>query len=133
MSEFTFYKGWLLTELGEPAGGMPPPPGGAGGGMPPLGGAGGPPPMGGGGGMPPPPMGGGGGMGDPMGGDPMGGGAPGKPIPIKTITAADVWGMLEKIVNDEKYEKFFDQIGVNKKRPEAQVFKKKEKETSLQK
>jgi hypothetical protein len=115
MSEFTFFKGFtLVREAGEPtapAGGGPP--GGDLGGGPP------------GGGMPP--MGGGGG-GDPMGGGGGEGGPGGQPIDVKSIPAADVWKMLEKIVQDEKYGKFFEEINIVKKQSPTTYSPKKEKE-----
>ena len=121
MSNFTFYKAFVLLEAAPPGGdmgGMPPggPPGGdMGGGMPPMGG---------------PP---GGGMGGPPGGDPMGGGAPpGQPIEVKSIAAADVWKLLEKIIKDEKkYSKFFEEINIAKKDKPTTYSKQPEKKSSL--
>jgi hypothetical protein len=122
-----FCASTLFRELGEPAGA---PPGGA------PGPAGGPPgsdPMGGMGA--PPGM--GGGMGAPPGGDPMGGGQQQQqPIEIKSIPAADVWKLLEKIVKDtNKYGKFFDEINITKQQDQQVVYSKKpdNKKTSLQK
>ncbi len=106
--QLSFYESVQLAEAGpmgappmpggDPGGGMPgaDPMGGdpMGGGMPPMGGMGGPPPMGGG-------------MGDPMGG-----GAQQQPIPIKTISAADVWKILKKIAGNPQLQEFFDAISV---------------------
>ncbi len=114
MASFNFYKAFtLLRELGEP-GGDP-------GGGPPMDGPAPSPPMGGGGG---PPMGGG-----PPGGDPMGGGAPGggEPIEVKSLPAADVWKLLEKLVKDEKYGKFFEEINIAKNREKSVTFSPKKK------
>lgn len=93
----------------------PPPPPAPGGDAPPMGGA----PMGGG-----PP---GGGLGGPPGGPPMGGapgGAPQEPLPIKTIPAADVWKLLEKVIKDDK---FIEEIHVGRKKrmPKEQQLSKK--------
>lgn len=120
-----FSASTLFRELGEPAGA---PPGGA-----PAGGPPGADPMSGGMGAPPggPPM--GGGMGGPPGGDPMGGQQQ-APIEIKSIPAADVWKLLEKIVKDDKYKKFFDEINITKQQDQTVYSKKPDKEkTSLQK
>lgn len=95
------------TFLEAPMGG-PPPGGGMGapppmGGMDPMGGGmGGGPPMGGG----MDPMGGmGGGLGDPMGGmggPPMGGGMGGPPQNPSLPKDADVWTVLDSILNHKK-------------------------------
>ena len=62
-------------------------------------------PMGGAGAPPPDPMGGdpmgGGGMGDPMGGDPMGGEQKSQPVP----THADVWDVLDSLLNNKEIKK----------------------------
>ena len=123
-----FCASTLFRELGEP-GGMGAPPGGA----PAPGGPPGGDPMGGGMGAPPGgPM--GGGMGGPPGGDPMGGQQQQAPVEIKSIPAADVWKLLEKIVKDDKYKKFFDEINITKQTDQTVYSKKPDKEkTSLQK
>jgi hypothetical protein len=133
MDKLTFFKmSMKLQEAGlgaqPPAGGLGAPPGGLGApGGDALGGPmGGPPGMGGGLGGP---------MGGPpgMGGDPMGGGDPsmmGEPIPIKTIPAADVWGSLAKLVKDNKYDKFFDEINISRQKPTARP-QPPERKTSL--
>src|ERR1700677_3567262 len=108
----SFYQLWNQLQeapLAPPGGaGAAPPPGGDLGGMggDPMGGA---PPMGGGMGAPPP--------GGGMGGDPMGGGAPGQgePVPVKVISTADAWKVLEKIVSDKKHDKFFEEINIQNK------------------
>ena len=110
MSEFTFFKAFtILQEADAPP---PAPPGGD----DPMGGD----PMGG---AMPPPMGGDPMGGNPMGGDPMGGGgAGGQPIEVKSIAAADVWSLLDKIVKDEKYAGFFEEINIAKKQQPSKVY-----------
>ena len=132
MSTF-FDASTLFRELGEP-GGSPGALGGAAGGPP--GGMGGPPGAGGPPGGPPPMGGGGMGMGGPPGGG-MGGGEgqpPQAPMAIKSIPAADVWKLLEKIIKDDKYDKFFKEININKPKNQTVYSKKEEpKNSSLQK
>jgi len=124
-SKFTFFKAFTLLQEATPPG----PAGDVGGGMGPGGDPMGGPPSGG-----MPPMGGpmGGGMGGAPG-DPMGGGAAaGQPIEVKSLPAADVWKLLEKIVKDEKYDKFFEEINIAKKQQATTFSKKKlEKKSSL--
>ena len=97
------FKEFILNEQ-DPLGGM----GGAPGGDP-MGGMGAPP--GGPGGMPPPPGGGGAPGGDPMGGGmggAPGGGAPAGPIQAQvpvSMKDADIWTILDQILNNKKEEK----------------------------
>jgi hypothetical protein len=120
MSEFSFYKAFTLF---SEAGPTPPPPGGGAdaGGMPPMGG-------------PPGDLGGmGGGMGGPPGGgDPAAAG--GQPIEIKTLPAGDVWKLLEKILKDKKFDKFFEEINIKKREtPTIHSKHQQAKKSSLQK
>lgn len=116
MSNRSFYHYVQLAEAGlpptPPAAGAPPTEDPmAAGGMPPMGGdpmAGGMPPMGGG----------------------MGAAPDQKPIPIKTIPAADIWKVLRKIVEDPKLESFFDEINVGKN-PKQKKVENKPKPKSL--
>lgn len=114
MAKLSFYQACsLLTEAPLP------PPAPAGGAAPPGGDLGGDPAAGG---APPggDPMGGlgGGGMGGLGGGD-LGGGAPppATPVPVMTISIADVWKVLKRVSEDNKYDSFFDEINVSHRNP----------------
>jgi hypothetical protein len=81
------------------------------------------------------PMMGGMGGGPPMGGDMGGMGAPpppATPVPIQNISIADVWKVLRRVADDQKYNEFFNEISVSKRNPKLnKVAKVEQKPKSL--